>query len=61
MNWYCMKCGNVLHIEKVPQGEARICRGCGILYTIHGTGVYPSLFIVGAENYPADDTKVDGE
>lgn len=48
-NWFCPKCGKALVEVKLNAGAFPSCLFCGIKYTIHGTGVDESLFVLGAE------------
>ena len=47
--WFCPKCGRCLVDIKLDEGEVTCCLECKIRYTIHGTGVDGSLFLIGAE------------
>jgi hypothetical protein len=48
--WYCMNCGKQLVKVKLDEGDFPCCLDCAIKYTIHGTGVGDSLFVVGADS-----------
>lgn len=46
---FCPLCGGHLVDIKLDEGEFPSCFDCKVRYTIHGTGVGGSLFVIGAD------------